>query len=110
MAASIVRTGGTSAPHSKTVGVGVIGVGFMGRTHIRAYQAAAGAVHIGKCPIESGGGDKVGAVLHDIRESAALLGCFHIANKIPSAQSAVIVTVFADSGTKYLSERFWDEH
>jgi len=42
--------------------------------------------------------------------AAALLGCFHIANKIPSAQSAVIVTVFADSGTKYLSERFWDEH
>lgn len=42
--------------------------------------------------------------------AAALLGCFHIANKIPSAQSALIVTVFADSGTKYLSERFWDEH
>jgi cysteine synthase B len=40
---------------------------------------------------------------------AALLGCFKIANKIPSKQSAVIVTVFADSGTKYLSERFWDE-
>ena len=42
--------------------------------------------------------------------AAALLGCFHIANKVPSAQPAVIVTVFADSGTKYLSERFWDEH
>ena len=42
--------------------------------------------------------------------AAALLGCFHVANKIPSAQPAVIVTVFADSGTKYLSERFWDEH
>jgi S-sulfo-L-cysteine synthase (O-acetyl-L-serine-dependent) len=42
--------------------------------------------------------------------AAALLGCFQVANKIPSARSAVIVTVFADSGTKYLSERFWDEH
>ena len=42
--------------------------------------------------------------------AAALLGCFHVANKIPSNQSAVIVTVFADSGAKYLSERFWDEH
>ncbi len=42
--------------------------------------------------------------------AAALLGCFHVANNIPSDQSAVIVTVFADSGAKYLSERFWDEH
>jgi S-sulfo-L-cysteine synthase (O-acetyl-L-serine-dependent) len=42
--------------------------------------------------------------------AAALFGCFHVANHIPSKQSAVIVTVFADSGTKYLSERFWDEH
>jgi cysteine synthase B len=40
---------------------------------------------------------------------AAFLGCFQVAKKIPSEESAVIVTVFADSGTKYLSERFWDE-
>jgi cysteine synthase B len=40
---------------------------------------------------------------------AALLGCFEVAKKIPSKESAVIVTVFADSGAKYLSERFWDE-
>jgi cysteine synthase B len=40
---------------------------------------------------------------------AALLGCFQVAKKIPSGESGVIVTVFADSGTKYLSERFWDE-
>lgn len=40
---------------------------------------------------------------------AALLGCFQVAKKIPSKDAAVIVTVFADSGTKYLSERFWDE-
>jgi cysteine synthase B len=42
--------------------------------------------------------------------AAALLGCFHVANDIPTDQSAVVVTVFADAGTKYLSERFWDEH
>jgi S-sulfo-L-cysteine synthase (O-acetyl-L-serine-dependent) len=42
--------------------------------------------------------------------AAALFGCFHVANHIPTDQPAVIVTVFADSGTKYLSERFWDEN
>ena len=41
--------------------------------------------------------------------AAALYGCFEVANNIPAEQPAVIVTVFADSGTKYLSERFWDE-
>ena len=42
--------------------------------------------------------------------AAALNGCFAVAKKLPREQDAVIVTVFADSGTKYLSERFWDEH
>ena len=42
--------------------------------------------------------------------AAALLGCFQVAKKIPKEQHAVIVTVFADAGTKYLSERFWEEH
>ncbi len=41
--------------------------------------------------------------------AAALLGCFHVAKNIPQGQRAVIVTVFADAGTKYLSERFWEE-
>jgi S-sulfo-L-cysteine synthase (O-acetyl-L-serine-dependent) len=41
--------------------------------------------------------------------AAALLGCFRIAERIPSGQRAVIVTVFADSAAKYLNERFWDE-
>jgi S-sulfo-L-cysteine synthase (O-acetyl-L-serine-dependent) len=40
---------------------------------------------------------------------AALLGCFQVANDIPRDQSAVIVTIFADSAAKYLNERFWDE-
>jgi cysteine synthase B len=42
--------------------------------------------------------------------AAALAGCFKVANSIPGDQRAVIVTVFADSASKYLSERFWDEH
>ena len=41
--------------------------------------------------------------------AAALLGCLHVAKSIPADQHAVIVTVFADSAAKYLSERFWDE-
>lgn len=40
---------------------------------------------------------------------AALLGCFQVANNIPPDEAAVIVTVFADSASKYLNERFWDE-
>ncbi len=41
--------------------------------------------------------------------AAALNGCLAVAEKIASGEHAVIVTVFADSAAKYLSERFWDE-
>jgi len=41
--------------------------------------------------------------------AAALLGCFRIARNIPRSQHAVIVTVFADSAAKYLTDRFWEE-
>ena len=41
--------------------------------------------------------------------AAALLGCFEVAARIPKQQQALIVTVFADSASKYLNERFWDE-
>ena len=41
--------------------------------------------------------------------AAALLGCFAVAEGLELGRHAVIVTVFADSATKYLSERFWDE-
>jgi len=41
--------------------------------------------------------------------AAALLGCFQVAAGIPRNSNAVIVTVFADSASKYLNERFWDE-
>ncbi len=41
--------------------------------------------------------------------AAALAGCFQVARQLPAAQHAVIVTVFADDASKYLSERFWQE-
>jgi len=41
--------------------------------------------------------------------AAALVGCFEVAAALRSGERAVIVTVFPDSGEKYLSERFWDE-
>jgi cysteine synthase B len=41
--------------------------------------------------------------------AAALLGCFAVAARIPKQEHAVIVTVFPDSASKYLNERFWDE-
>jgi cysteine synthase B len=41
--------------------------------------------------------------------AAALLGCFQVAARIPQEDDAVIVTVFADSASKYLNERFWDD-
>jgi cysteine synthase B len=41
--------------------------------------------------------------------AAALLGCLQVAARLPKNEHAVIVTVFADSASKYLNERFWDE-
>jgi S-sulfo-L-cysteine synthase (O-acetyl-L-serine-dependent) len=41
--------------------------------------------------------------------AAALEGCFHVAAALHPGERAVLVTIFPDSGTKYLSERFWDE-
>lgn len=41
--------------------------------------------------------------------AAALLGCFRVAERIPRDEHAAMVTVFADSASKYLNERFWDE-
>lgn len=41
--------------------------------------------------------------------AAALLGCFQVAKKLERGKRAVMVTIFADSAAKYLSERFWDE-
>jgi S-sulfo-L-cysteine synthase (O-acetyl-L-serine-dependent) len=41
--------------------------------------------------------------------AAALEGCFQVAASLRQDERAVIVTIFPDSGTKYLSERFWEE-
>jgi cysteine synthase B len=41
--------------------------------------------------------------------AAAMSGCLQVAKALAPDQSAVIVTVFADSVSKYLTERFWDE-
>ena len=48
-------------------------------------------------------------LLAGVSSGAALAGCFAVACRIPRDEHAVIVTVFPDSGDKYLSERFWDE-
>jgi cysteine synthase B len=48
-------------------------------------------------------------LLVSISAGAALAGCRRLAAELPSGERAVIVTVFADSGEKYLSERFWEE-
>ena len=41
--------------------------------------------------------------------AAALDGCLEVAARFLQASKRVIVTIFADSAAKYLSERFWDE-
>jgi cysteine synthase B len=48
-------------------------------------------------------------LLVGVSSGAALVGCFEVARSLPPKQAAVIVTVFPDSGDRYLSERFWDE-
>jgi S-sulfo-L-cysteine synthase (O-acetyl-L-serine-dependent) len=50
------------------------------------------------------------ALLVSPSAAAALAGCFAVAKEISREQQAVMVTIFADSGAKYLSERFWDEY
>jgi len=46
-------------------------------------------------------------VLAGISSGGALAGCREVAKTAP--RGSVIVTVFPDSGDKYLSEKFWDE-
>jgi len=48
-------------------------------------------------------------LLLGISAAAALVGCLKVAHTIPPGGQAVIVTIFPDSGDKYLSERFWEE-
>jgi cysteine synthase B len=48
-------------------------------------------------------------LLIGISSGAALAGCLQVARRLPKHEEAVIVTIFPDSGDKYLSERFWTE-
>jgi cysteine synthase B len=48
-------------------------------------------------------------ILAGVSSGAALWACFDVARRLPSGQHAVIVTIFPDSGEKYLSDRFWSE-
>jgi cysteine synthase B len=48
-------------------------------------------------------------LLIGISAGAAIAGCLQIARRLPKEEEAVIVTIFPDSGDKYLSERFWTE-
>jgi cysteine synthase B len=48
-------------------------------------------------------------LLAGISSGAAMQACLDVASRLPQGQDAVIVTVFPDSGDKYLSERFWEQ-
>lgn len=45
-------------------------------------------------------------LLVGISSGAAMVAALNVANRL---SSGVVVTIFPDSGDKYLSERFWDE-
>ena len=48
-------------------------------------------------------------ILAGVSGGAALWACFDVARRLPPHERAVIVTIFPDSGEKYLRERFWTE-
>lgn len=48
-------------------------------------------------------------ILAGVSSGAALCACLRVAEKLRRDERAVMVTVFPDSGDRYLSERFWDE-
>lgn len=48
-------------------------------------------------------------ILAGVSAGAAVCACFDVARRLPRGERAVIVTVFPDSGEKYLSEKFWSE-
>jgi S-sulfo-L-cysteine synthase (O-acetyl-L-serine-dependent) len=48
-------------------------------------------------------------ILAGVSSGAALWACMDVARRLAPSERAVIVTVFPDSGEKYLTERFWSE-
>jgi cysteine synthase B len=47
-------------------------------------------------------------LLIGVSAAAALVGAMQVARDAPAG--SVIVTIFPDSGDKYLSEHFWEEN
>jgi S-sulfo-L-cysteine synthase (O-acetyl-L-serine-dependent) len=48
-------------------------------------------------------------ILAGVSSGGAIWACLDVARRLKRGERAVIVTVFPDSGEKYLSERFWSE-
>jgi len=48
-------------------------------------------------------------LLTGVSSGAAMWACMKVASRLPRDEHAVIVTIFPDSGEKYLSERFWSK-
>jgi len=48
-------------------------------------------------------------LLVGVSAGAALVGSLKVAERVKKDQRALIVTILCDSGTRYLSDRFWDE-
>jgi S-sulfo-L-cysteine synthase (O-acetyl-L-serine-dependent) len=48
-------------------------------------------------------------ILAGVSSGAALWAGMEIARNLPRAERAVVVTIFPDSGEKYLTEQFWSE-
>ena len=48
-------------------------------------------------------------ILGGVSSGAALWACTDVARRLPPGERAVIVTVFPDSGEKYLTEQFWSD-
>ena len=48
-------------------------------------------------------------LLAGVSSGAALCACLEVARQLPAGEPAVMVTIFPDSGEKYLTDRFWSE-
>jgi cysteine synthase B len=48
-------------------------------------------------------------LLVGVSAAAAVVGCLQVVDSLKMNRRATIVTILADSGEKYLSERFWNE-
>ncbi len=79
----------------RTVGVGIIGLGFMGRTHLAAYQAAARNPHTAPPKAQEPRGDATGLT----PASCRVVGVFGIAPATTSGNLATGATAELPEGT-----------